>query len=328
MAKASTTALLGGASTLLDKVLHSRLQRKAKSIIMSCLQFIFVELALFATALDLLKNNRNVQEQEREDGGEDEDSWWFRNVSTERIGTYAVLAASASYAAFVCIFVYIHSVTSKPLKSRPGPDGEMGTIDDENMESKTTKAVESAYARSNKIPILDGILELPFPAKFKGNFWYLPYFAWAWAGACIGSGVFVFLFVLPNGGDEEEGGEDDENRNELNHTTQAALSAAALLLYQVSSDFSEYWVQSRHLVDSGSGSSKKDDGDIEIASVGGASIASSDKFRDNMSSAGSKSGSGTPTAAAAAESVNTPSPTGAVGLMRDMGVSSSGFVKA
>jgi hypothetical protein len=327
MAKASTTALLGGASTLLDKVLHSRLQRKAKSIIMSCLQFLFVELALFATALDLLKNNRNVQEQERENGEEDEETWWFRNISTERIGAYAVLAASASYATFVCIFIYIHSVTSKPLKSRPGPDGEMGTIDDENAESKTTKAVESAYARSNKIPILDGILELPFPAKFKGNFWYLPYFAWVWAGACIGSGVFVFLFALPNGDDEEEGGEDDENRNELNHTTQAALSAAALLLYQVTSDFSEYWVQSRHLVDSGSdsgsGSGKKDDGDIEIASVGGASFASSDKFRDNMSSAGSKSGSGTPTAAA-----STPSPTGATGLMRDMGVSSSGFVKA
>lgn len=95
---------------------------------------------------------------------------------------------------------------------------------------KTTDRIENAYAKTNRVPLIDGILELAFPIIFRGNWWVLPYVAWLACSVVIGSCAFLFYVV----------------RDQIDMSAMATLAAGALLLYQVTSDFSEYWVHSRH----------------------------------------------------------------------------------
>ncbi len=181
---------------LLAKVLKTRLQRKAKAVIMSSVEFLLVDLAVLGTALEMELGS-----------------------TYEKAGVATILGGSAVYVICLSLFMFCHAL----------PD---------TVDSSTTQEVEEAYARTNKIPIWDGIMELPFPFKFKGQNWYVPYFAWGWAVFIIIWGIVLFGFGL-------EGPMDGGIAAGLTTTTQAALGAGAVLLYQITSDFSEYWVFSR-----------------------------------------------------------------------------------
>ena len=184
---AAANTLLNGAGNLLGRILQTRLQRKAKSVILSSLEFLIVDLAVLVSALQL-----------------EFDEY-------KQYGVYAIFGGSALYVVGISIFLFAHAMR-------------------QSTDSSTTKEVETSYSWTNKIPILDGILELPLPIKFRGNMWYLPYLAWLWMLACIGGGGYLFGYL---------------EKERVAVETQAALCAAALILYQITSDFSEYWVQSR-----------------------------------------------------------------------------------
>lgn len=186
----SGTSALGIADNLLNTVLNSRLQRKAKSIILSSIEFLVVDFAILLTYLEYDIQNARVE-----------------------FALRMTLYAGAIYVAFIALFLFVHSFLFLKV---------------DNMQ--TTINVEKAYAKTNKIPFLDGILELPFPLIFRGKFWFFPYITWLVCGVVIGFSSFLFYVV----------------REQLTMTAFATLVAGALLLYQITSDFSEYWVHSRN----------------------------------------------------------------------------------
>eukprot|EP00551_Chaetoceros_affinis_P001604 CAMPEP_0203638942 /NCGR_PEP_ID=MMETSP0088-20131115/4815_1 /ASSEMBLY_ACC=CAM_ASM_001087 /TAXON_ID=426623 /ORGANISM="Chaetoceros affinis, Strain CCMP159" /LENGTH=236 /DNA_ID=CAMNT_0050493689 /DNA_START=362 /DNA_END=1072 /DNA_ORIENTATION=+ len=188
-----TPAAAAGLSTidnLLSTILNSRLQRKAKSIILSSVEFLIVDFAVLQTYLQLEIQNPAITN-----------------------GLRISLFVGAAYVAALALFLFVHSFVFLRVT---------------NM--KTTDRIENAYAKTNRIPLLDGILELPFPVVFRGSWWILPYVAWLACGSVIGVSSYLFWVV----------------REELDMTALATLAAGALLLYQITSDFSEYWVHSRH----------------------------------------------------------------------------------
>ena len=95
--------------------------------------------------------------------------------------------------------------------------------------TKTSEEVEEAFTATNKCP-LDGLLECPLPAKFKGSIWFLPYIMWVLFITIFVAGAILFYGI------------------ELETSTLATTGAGALLLYEVTSDFAEYWVFSRNQV--------------------------------------------------------------------------------
>ena len=193
-ASSSSSPLVGVADGLLSTVLDTRLRRKAKSAILSSLEFLAVDFAI-------LRN--------RDDGADGNDD------AAGDLLFRSALYGGAIYAALMALFLLIHSVAFMRADARP------------------SERVEMAYARTNRLPLLDGILELPFPFLFGGSLWFLPYLAWLASLAVIGTGSYA-VYAVASAGEEAVGPQ-----------SVAALSAAVLLLYQVTSDFSEYWVQSR-----------------------------------------------------------------------------------
>jgi hypothetical protein len=128
-------------------------------------------------------------------------------------GVFIVLGVSALYALCLMIFTYIHSAKLSPtLMSR--------------------KDIEEAFQYTNAIPFVDGLLELPLPSRFGGNIWYLPYIFWS-IFLAIQIAIFVVFGVL----------------KEYSRTTVTAIVLEITQLYQVTSDFSEYWVHTRHTIE-------------------------------------------------------------------------------
>jgi hypothetical protein len=196
MASSQQRSIIGGGAVangiianVLAQVLNTRLQRKAKAIIISSLEFLLTDLSILLTALNL----------EIEDDG-------------IKIGIYVVVGFAALYAAALVIFLLVHA----------------SFFTDKN--STTEKEVEDAFSKTNAAPLVDGFLELPFPAKFGGNTWFLPYIMWSFFLAIIVTSSVLFAFEY----------------DQISGTTVAALSTGGLLLYQITSDFSEYWVLSRN----------------------------------------------------------------------------------
>lgn len=183
---------------LLDTILKSRLQRKAKGIILSSIQFIAVDFALLLTYLEYDLNGENNNNA-------------FN--PTLDVAFKITLYIAAIYTALLSLFIFIHSVLF--LKT---------------ANTRTVASVEKAYSRTNLFPLVDGILELPFPFIFRGYAWFLPYFCWVIYVGVVGIG-FLFFYLM---------------NIQLTMTTLSTLVAGVLLLYQITSDFSEYWVQSRH----------------------------------------------------------------------------------
>jgi len=187
---------LGGLATVdivLTQLLKTRLQRKAKDILLSGIQFLIADVAIVYSAIDLNVANKDIE-----------------------LGMFIVTGVAALYIVILMIFLFIHS--------------NWYTSDDPTVE--TSLKVEEAYADTNGIPLIDGLLELPYPAQYKGNgaAWYLPYISWSFCAAIIIAGGVLFAI----------------GQEEVPAAATSILSASALLLYQISSDFSEYWVYSRN----------------------------------------------------------------------------------
>eukprot|EP00551_Chaetoceros_affinis_P002047 CAMPEP_0203661174 /NCGR_PEP_ID=MMETSP0088-20131115/59463_1 /ASSEMBLY_ACC=CAM_ASM_001087 /TAXON_ID=426623 /ORGANISM="Chaetoceros affinis, Strain CCMP159" /LENGTH=199 /DNA_ID=CAMNT_0050523823 /DNA_START=13 /DNA_END=612 /DNA_ORIENTATION=+ len=192
----NTGAITSTVEDLLNYVLRTRLQRKAKSIIMSGIEFLAVDLAILFVSINLDKN-----------------------VNIE-LGLFILAIIGAVYVFVLVTFIFIHAWCFTP---------------DESIKMKPKEEVEEAFAGTNsQPPILDGFLELPFPAKFRGNgcAWWLPYLGWSISAAIIISGAVLYLIA----------------EADMTPGSSAALAAASLLLYQISSDFAEYWVFSGNQV--------------------------------------------------------------------------------
>jgi len=178
----------------LDTILKSRLQRKAKTIVMSSLQFLAVDIALRYAYLNV--PNKDTIEPVYD------------------VGFQVTLYIGAAYVVLLAGFIFMHATCV--LKTT-------------NMQTKSN--VEKAYENTNIFPVIDALLELPFPFLFKGILWYLPYFFWIICLGLITVGALFFHFTSVI----------------LSAEMISTLTAAALLLYQITSDFSEYWVQSRNM---------------------------------------------------------------------------------
>jgi hypothetical protein len=190
MARLNASQALSAADKLLGTILNSRLQRKAKSIILSAIEFLVVDFAMVQTYVEYEIENPQVE-----------------------LGLKVTLYGGAIYVVFVALFLFLHSTLFLRVT---------------NM--KTSERIENAYAKTNRLPFVDGILEIPFPMIFKGSYWYLPYISWLVCGLVTGINSYLFYVV----------------RDQLTATAFATLVAGALLLYQITSDFSEYWVHTRH----------------------------------------------------------------------------------
>jgi len=178
-------------SDLLDKVLNTKLQRKAKTIIMTCVQFIFTN------AFILL----NVAE-----GAKNQDA----SVGT---GIYVMIGIAIAYVVAVALFLLIFALCNG------------------DVMFETTKEIEEAYAKTNASPVIDGILEIPLAFRFKGPKWWVVLIFW---GLFIGIGVpfVVLVLVLPD--------------FDVHSATSVAVVAAIFELYEITSDFAEYWIYTRN----------------------------------------------------------------------------------
>jgi len=177
---------------LLDKVLKSRLQKKAKGVIVASCQY-------------LLLSGFFITEVIRHD---------FESKTAEN-AAYVLAIGADVYAVTISVFLFIHAKRNPSFHS---------VLDEE---------VEDAYECTNQVPLFDGIVELGLPIKFRGDWWYLPYIAWAWFGAILGGNIWLFTSPFASWGG-----------NGL--ASPAVLSAALLILFSITSDFSEYWVRSRN----------------------------------------------------------------------------------
>lgn len=186
---------------LLGKVLKTRIQKKAKAIIRTGINFLATNIVILLSASDIAANENLGSGMS------------VINVMTScALGN--VVALSALYVICLCLFLLTHSATF-PYE-----------------RTMTSQKVEDAYEVTNKYPAIDGILEFGFPAKFKGNYWRLPYLVLA---VCIGITVSGASFCY-------------QESETISDTTKASLFTAMLLLFQIATDFSEYWVYTRNQV--------------------------------------------------------------------------------
>jgi len=178
---------------VLDIVLDTQLKRKAKAIIMTCIQFIFVEnLIMFQTTDKIEETGKGMAIYDK------------------------FSYAGAGYAGLLAVFLFFHALfLPKNINVR--------------------EEVGLAYAKTNNIPILDSLLEIPLAAQFKGTLWWLVWVAWGMCGAVV-AGWLILYYMLPN--------------EELKGTMYMALSVAILQIYQITGDFSEYWIFTRNIASS------------------------------------------------------------------------------
>lgn len=217
----STYGVVGTAvtTTLLGKSLNTRLQRKAKSIIQTCIQFTLTD-ALILLQLSDLNDLYSLLDPEKVTG-----------ISWELM---AITGLSISYVILLALFLLIHACMLP-------------------NDRWTTKEVEEAYARTNAIPVIDGLLELPFPYRFKGPGWSFAWVVWAVFIIFIMAIIVLYLFV----------------RDEVQSGTILAFMIALLQVYQITSDFSEYWVYTRNpqTLDGSDDIENPDDDKAEVAVV-------------------------------------------------------------
>ena len=141
---------------LFDQILRTRLQRRAKSILVSGLEFLITDLAILFLAIDLNIQNKQVE-----------------------LGLFIVTGIGALYVLSFCVFLFAHASCYLNAK-----------------KMNTTAEIEEAFAKTNAIPVIDGLFELVFPAKFRGNVWYLPYIMWGFCVAIILSGAILYAFTV------------------------------------------------------------------------------------------------------------------------------------
>jgi len=176
---------------LLTKVLDTKIQRKAKSIIMTCIQFILTNFYLLVSSDEAaLNQNENIG-----------------------IALKVMIGISGAYAIGLAIFVLIHALL-------------LGS-----HEYETDKDVEAAYEKTNLYPVIDHILEIPLAIKFRGKVWWLVLVIWAVFLAIAVAFVIIVRF---------------QPDYDVDNSTSIAVAAAVMMLYQITGDFSEYWIYTRN----------------------------------------------------------------------------------
>jgi hypothetical protein len=133
------------------------------------------------------------------------------NNADERMALDGVFYTSTIYVGSMSIFLFIHSFV----------------FEEDNL--RTFERMENAFYRTNVIPFINGIMEIPLTITYGG---LLPFLCWL-----IFGGIVVFSSHLCN-----------DARDQLTPTSIQVLVVAGLLLYQVTADFSEYWTQSRQRI--------------------------------------------------------------------------------
>merc|ERR1740139_625172 len=176
---------------LLSKVLNTKIQRKAKGVVMTCVQFILTNFYL------ILSSNETAQNQSENIG----------------IALRVMIGISAAYAIGMAIFILTHALLL-------GRD-----------EYETNQEVEDAYKKTNSIPLVDSLLEIPLAIKFRGKLWWLVLLNWAVFLAIAVAFVIIVRFQ-PN--------------FEPESSTSVAVAAGVTQLYQITGDFSEYWIYTRN----------------------------------------------------------------------------------
>ncbi len=189
------------ADVILSQVLKTRIQRKAKGVIRSGINYLISTLVLFSSTSDVIIAKENIYEGAY--------ILWKALMSS---GFGILIALSDFYVMLLCIFLFLHATTF-PFDRH-----------------YTTRDVEKAYDRTNQYPAIDGILELGFPAKFKEKYWQFSYVILGISTSFIASGAVLYAM----------------NFEHTSSTTTSALVATMVLLFQISADFSEYWVYTRH----------------------------------------------------------------------------------
>lgn len=177
---------------ILGRFLNTKLQRKAKSVISTAVQFILTDALILLQISDvnqIIDVNKGI-------------SWEF----------WTITGLSIAYVLSLIIFLIVHA-SKLP----------------QNQWVK--KEVEEAFEKTNSNAMLDGFMELPFPAKFKGiGGWYIPYIFW---GIFLLFLITILILYIIIGDD-------------VQRSTVLTYCVAVLQVYQLTSDFSEYWVYTRN----------------------------------------------------------------------------------
>ena len=193
---------------LLSKVLKTRIQRRAKNIIRTGINYLLSNVViLLSSSSDILtvmaKDTINLDSRSQA-------SNVVMAMKSSAFGT--VIGLSALYVILLCTFLFFHALNF-PFKN-----------------TSTSHEIEDAYDSTNQFPAIDGLLEIAFPSKFKGKYWRLPYVILAICVMICSAGISLYF----------------EDRENISETTKTALFAAMLLLFQITTDFSEYWVITRN----------------------------------------------------------------------------------
>lgn len=175
----------------LSRVLNTKLKRKSKSIVITCAQYLLVNGFL------LLQENENEVKSEN------------NSIDT---GLEAMVIIGGIYATITAIFAFLHSYWLPPTL-------------------KVSEEVELDYGKSNNLPLIDSILEIPLAVKWKGSLWWIVWIFWGFFLALFVASVVLLLFIP---------------ELTAKKSTVVAVAAALLQLYQITGDFSEYWVYTRN----------------------------------------------------------------------------------
>ena len=189
-------------NALLNKVIKNRNQRRAKNIIRLGINYLLAVLVILSSHSDIVAANGQVYSG----------NMHILFVTVTSSGFGMMIGASALFVVLLCFFLFVHAVAYP----------KHGCI--------TSLEVEEAYEMTNNYPAIDGILELGFPARFKGKNWKLAYIVLAISVLIILWGLELYML----------------NAKHVSKTTSTALVAAMTLLMQISTDFTEYWVYTRN----------------------------------------------------------------------------------
>ena len=105
-------------NSLLDKVLTTKIQRKAKTIIMTVVQFVLTNTFIVMNAAEQAETqNKRITQ-----------------------GLKITIGTSVAYTVGLAIFLLIHGMTQGGSTYQTSPE------------------IEDAYAKTNQVPVVDGIL--------------------------------------------------------------------------------------------------------------------------------------------------------------------------
>ena len=150
---------------LLEMVLKSRVQRKAKDIVRSGINYLFFIAVVLQTSPDIIGAT---------DANLTTPSGLYEAIMSSSFGN--VIGMSIVFIVLLSSFIFWHATKFHKC-----------------MKAVTDEAVENAYEQTNKYPAFDGLLELVFPYRFKGYMWAFPYFVLAICSYILLLGLMLYL---------------------------------------------------------------------------------------------------------------------------------------